>query len=523
MAINPDGKFIITNGGITQGIKRELGLSGEECQILKQNSVWDQIINEFEGETNGQKNMTVTDNKNDTPNKSNNFLVHPRAVIEFSKDCWKRIVDLVNNALNKNIQTAETVTQDNTIQPSAEQTITDSPTADSKDFDEKVNQAKEAILQNIENLELADEDINKIKGFLQQFTPDKVPPEVKNNNTSLSEAAFQLISQAVGNPNKAIIIVSQLINSCSQFEDVNINDEATPQRIKGKKISELANDIQNNTPDKIQSKYNQAQERLREYLASNPDKEFSSPYDSSRKIKASELLKYINNVKYDDGEYGAAQAYDFIPDDGINERNGILINTNKLCCDPYLSDADAIKILIHESLHCAFSTEHFAFNNQQEEMFCERQAIQLTSAIVNNGSEIEDIQSTYGITYSEFNTMNDAELTEFLKSNFINKGYEHRPKNTDGDVNINGHEVMHGDIVFLNGKQIGIIGTQNGRMQRESCILDQLDRNNINMMIPNGAGRVVFADTPPNGALPLKIKRGDDKVFSAYFIPNQPN
>ena len=393
----------------------------------------------------------------------------------------------------------------------------------SSDFDTTVNQAKEAILQNIDNLELDDEDKNKIKVFLQQFSSDQVPPEAKNDSVSLSEAAFKLISQAVM-PGKVTVIVSQLINNDNRFEDVEINDPSAHPSIQGKKISEIADATLNNTPDKIQNMYNQAQERLRQYLSSNPDREFSSPYDSNKKIKASELLQYINNIKYESSDYGAAQAYDFTPDDGADERNGILINTNKFCSNPNLSEADAIKILIHESLHCAFSKELFAFNNQQEEMFCERQAIRLTSDITNaNGSEITDIQSTYGNTYSEFNNMNDTELTAFLENNFINKGYEHRPKNTNGDVNINGYEVMHGDAVFLNGKQIGTIGTENGRMTKESCIMDQLDPNNINIMIPNGAGRVVFADTQPEGALPLEIKRGNDRVLIAFFIPMQPN
>ena len=97
-----DGKFIIESGGITQGIQKELGLSVGECKQL--GSIWTQIINEFDGENNGQKNMTVTNNRGKNADKSTNYFVYTNAVIEFSKECWQRIVNLVNNALHKNIE-----------------------------------------------------------------------------------------------------------------------------------------------------------------------------------------------------------------------------------------------------------------------------------------------------------------------------------------------------------------------------------------------------------------------------------
>ena len=110
-----DGQFTIKQGGITQGIAKELGLSSAECKQIS-GSIWTQIINEF----NNEQNLSVSNNKNDTPNADNNFLVHENAVVTFSKDCWKKIVSLINNALAKNIQienvdeaqnTSETTTQ----------------------------------------------------------------------------------------------------------------------------------------------------------------------------------------------------------------------------------------------------------------------------------------------------------------------------------------------------------------------------------------------------------------------------
>lgn len=94
-----DGQFTIKQGGITQGIAKELGLSSAECKQIS-GSIWTQVINEF----NNEQNLSVSNNKNDKPNADNNFLVHENAVVTFSKDCWKKIVSLINSALGKNIQ-----------------------------------------------------------------------------------------------------------------------------------------------------------------------------------------------------------------------------------------------------------------------------------------------------------------------------------------------------------------------------------------------------------------------------------
>ena len=91
-----DGKFIIQNGGITQAIQKELGLSNQQCKEL--GSIWSQIINEFDN----PNNMQISNNNNEIPNKSNNYTVYKGAIIEFSKDCWQKIVNLINNSLSNN-------------------------------------------------------------------------------------------------------------------------------------------------------------------------------------------------------------------------------------------------------------------------------------------------------------------------------------------------------------------------------------------------------------------------------------
>lgn len=98
-----DGKFVIQKGnGITQGIANELGLSKQECKQIS-GSIWTQVIQEF----NDSNNMQVQNNNGTQPNADNNFMVHENAVVTFSKECWNKIVSLINSALGKNIQTDE--------------------------------------------------------------------------------------------------------------------------------------------------------------------------------------------------------------------------------------------------------------------------------------------------------------------------------------------------------------------------------------------------------------------------------
>ncbi len=165
-----DGKFIIQSGGITQGIQKELGLSNQECKQL--GSIWTQIINEFDD----PNNMQVSNNHSDKPDKSNNYLVHKEAVIQFSKACWQRIVNLVNNALHKNIEV-----EDNNGTQSSTSVANQNPDLEEVDLagkveDEKVEEykrhcqgfvenAKQILINNKKNFGLTQNEINYINSI----------------------------------------------------------------------------------------------------------------------------------------------------------------------------------------------------------------------------------------------------------------------------------------------------------------------------------------------------------------------
>ena len=88
-----DGHFIV-NTNLATSIRNELGLSEAECKQL--GSVWESVLNE----ANNSSNYEVA-NKNQKQNQQNNLSVQVGTVIKFTKECWIRIVDMVNSALKE--------------------------------------------------------------------------------------------------------------------------------------------------------------------------------------------------------------------------------------------------------------------------------------------------------------------------------------------------------------------------------------------------------------------------------------
>lgn len=86
-----DGHFVV-NTNLETSIRNELGLSEVECKEM--GCVWEQVLNE----ANNISNFEVA-NKNQESNQQNNLSIQVGTVIKFTKECWTRIVDMVNNAL----------------------------------------------------------------------------------------------------------------------------------------------------------------------------------------------------------------------------------------------------------------------------------------------------------------------------------------------------------------------------------------------------------------------------------------
>lgn len=163
-----DGKFIIKQGGITQGIASELGLTRAECKQIG-GSIWTQVINDF----NNEQNMNVQNNRGATPNADNNYTVHENAVITFSKECWGRIIALINNALGKNIQVEDTKSTTGTASTQATQaTQTMTATQEVKPLTAQQIQRKEAHEQVVRQAVAVLKQNWQLSGLGEHFTDE---------------------------------------------------------------------------------------------------------------------------------------------------------------------------------------------------------------------------------------------------------------------------------------------------------------------------------------------------------------
>lgn len=101
---NNDGKFKIQRGqGISQAIASELGLNAQQCKKL--GSIWSEIFKEVDKQN---EQTQIYSGGNDLHGPTNqNYVVHTNQVIEFSKEIWNKIVQLVNAKLGTNIQATE--------------------------------------------------------------------------------------------------------------------------------------------------------------------------------------------------------------------------------------------------------------------------------------------------------------------------------------------------------------------------------------------------------------------------------
>ena len=232
-----DGHFRIDKGGITQGIQKELGLSSQECKQL--GSVWTQIINEFDD----SNNMQVSNNKNETPNKSNNYEVHKDAIVQFSKDCWKRIVDLVNKTLNKNIQVEEAENIEETANTSLKSN-NDTATTNKQNIENAYNELKSMTGLFVQKYKLDENKFTKSLEQARQGTLESLPENICNSADFAMSMLMEVFNELMPN-NKKEAVKNALIEVAQHYKDIegaNIAKVSCKDIIENpKKIDELTN------------------------------------------------------------------------------------------------------------------------------------------------------------------------------------------------------------------------------------------------------------------------------------------
>ena len=232
-----DGHFRIDKGGITQGIQKELGLSSQECKQL--GSVWTQIINEFDD----SNNLQIANNKNETPNKSNNYEVHKDAIVQFSKDCWKRIVDLVNKTLHKNIQIEEVENVEETANTSPKNN-NDTATTNKQNIENAYNELKSMTGLFVQKYKLDENKFTKSLEQARQGTLNSLPENICNSADFAMSMLMEVFNELMPN-NKKEAVKNALIEVAQHYKDIegaNIAKISCKDIIENpEKIDELTN------------------------------------------------------------------------------------------------------------------------------------------------------------------------------------------------------------------------------------------------------------------------------------------
>ena len=234
-----DGRFIIDKGGITQGIQKELGLSNQECKQL--GSVWTQIINEFDD----SNNIQVTNNKNETPIKSNNYQVHKDAIVQFSKDCWRRIIDLVNKNLHKNLQIEEPENVEETQQAnSSKNANNDTITTNKQNVESAFNELKSMTGLFVQKYKLNENKFTKSLEQARQGTLNSLPENICNSADFAMSMLMEVFNELMPN-NKKEAVKNALIEVAQHYKDIegaNIAKVSCKDIIENpEKIDELTN------------------------------------------------------------------------------------------------------------------------------------------------------------------------------------------------------------------------------------------------------------------------------------------
>lgn len=188
-----------------------------------------------------------------------------------------------------------------------------------------------------------------------------------------------------------------------------------------------------------------------------------------------EAKNYLANIEYSREPFGAARA---------DIQNGkIIVNT----ANAEANTTDMVKVLIHESLHCVNKS---AFSSREEEFNCEKQAIQITSKLINDG-KLDDFQ-IYNHSMKELGS-NERLLDSSLQGWLDSGGYNNRILDSKGNVNIEQYEIHSGDTILINGKEHGKIGEHflEGMQSSSICQLFSVSSENR----PNTSGIVVFDNT----------------------------
>ena len=189
---NYDGEITLKNGmGITQGIRDELGLTKEDCKKMNR-SVWTEILDCVVEQNN--QNPIYKGGSDINGLNTRNFMVYHGDVIKFSKDIWNKIVQIVNNALGKNIEKLETTSPENEVEGESDSVAVDESETTSPENEEVAVSDLEAVDEP--ELRLEDESADIPEADAENFSnmseeqDSNVPEQEVSNSPEIRDSTM---------------------------------------------------------------------------------------------------------------------------------------------------------------------------------------------------------------------------------------------------------------------------------------------------------------------------------------------
>jgi len=517
----------IGGAGITGAIRDALKNSGIKPPESKDFDTWKSIMDAIKGDENLKKVYTGSTDLRD----KKSFWVAKACTVALSQTAWTKILNIVKPEPTEQTQDSRDVTGPDNPQITKETNF---------------RKAFNLITQGIKDNKLGElpEGFNQalIQAY-QKGDDSEGTPTVAEYVTSLLIDAQKILGKT-DNMNR--IMVQHAINGavalcpddnlygrkCSEYsnnsiveafmDEHNIPENITIEPAQPPQIREVRF-----TEEQLKFKINDnIKPKLNEVLKG---KVFDGP--DGKKVTGEQILDIINKEDcfvYDARDFGSAQS--------LNNTQQIEINTNAVFSSE--SDAELMKLIIHEALHVAFDTKNGS--TWEEERCCEAQAMQIAAEVVASEKDKEGSTFTsYSIYGQNIEAFNNHELLDKTMDTWLETNYANRPKNSNGDITIikntdlltteainNGRneylkpenriEIPHGAKIFVDGKEIGAIG----QLRLESVLLtNEKGNSNICQLVnPDGLsklGMVVFDDTVDHTG--AEVPKTEPKIIEIKF------
>ncbi len=519
---------IRTSQGISQAIAEKLNLQG--TRISK--NVWEQVIGLVEAQNQSDAKIFGQNYGHDIAGSGKSNYVVTAGKISINDNSWNRICRLLgkpDECIETHSQTTDTnpAVRNTTIRAKAFTRITNA--LKNNQLGEVPEGFRDALIKaygEVDDIDSTTTEADYVRSLLIEV--QKKLAGVNDYNGDMVKRAMEYTikicpdGELDGKPcseyakEGAIDGWLESVGLTQTTQTTNVNGVQPASQIKFNK-EELKTKIQN-----IKDKLNIALK----------GKNFEGPNNTT--VNGEKILEIINNedcFQYETTPYGAARA--------ATETGQIFINLNGSFSTN--SDAELMKLIIHEALHCAYKTPIDTIN---EEYCCESQALKITAEIVNQ--EKNNPQTTftsfndYGHNIEDFS---DFETRDKTVLNWLNNGYANRPNSLEGDISIlkdnsfdnktgrytNPHstiDIQGGDEVFVNGKKLTTIG----KHYLESAQLTGSGNSNIcQLCVPNESmlGFIVFDGTvdhtngkerlPQTEPQKVEIKRGDEVISTGII------